>query len=89
LRFLVLIGLGLLMVSKVPYAHFANRFLSGKRPIGRVALVILLAVVAIEFDNPAAIVAGLFLLYALSGPIGVIPRLLRGKKEEVVPELFE
>jgi CDP-diacylglycerol--serine O-phosphatidyltransferase len=89
LRFVVLIGVGLLMVSKVPYAHFANRFLSGKRPIGRVALVILLVVLAIEFDDPALIVAGLFLAYALSGLIGVIPRLIRGKKEEVVPELFE
>ncbi len=89
LRFVVLIGLGLLMVSKVPYTHFANRFLSGRRPIGRVALVFLLVVLMIELKSPELVVAGLFLAYGLSGPILVIPRLLRGKREEVVPELFE
>jgi CDP-diacylglycerol--serine O-phosphatidyltransferase len=88
LRFGLLIGLGLLMVSRVPYVHFANRFLSGRRPIGFIALMVLLVVLALHFPWEYGL-GGLFLAYALSGPIAVIPRLLRGKKEEVVPELFE
>ena len=88
LRFGLLIGLGLLMVSRVPYIHFANRFLAGRRPIGFIALVVLFVALALHFPWEY-LVGGVFLLYAVSGPIAVIPRLVRGKKEEVVPELFE
>lgn len=88
LRFGVLIGLGLLMVSRVPYVHFANRFLSGRRPIGFIALMVLLVALALHFPWEY-VLGGVFVAYALSGPIAVIPRLLRGRKEEVVPELFE
>ena len=88
LRFGVLIGLGLLMVSRVPYMHFANRFLAGKRPIGRVALVVLVIALAMHFPREY-VLGAIFLLYAISGPIAVLPRLLRRKKEDVLPELFE
>jgi CDP-diacylglycerol--serine O-phosphatidyltransferase len=88
LRFVVLVGLGLLMVSRVPYVHFANRFLSGRRPIGFIALVVLLVALALHFPWEY-LIGAVFLGYALSGPISVIPRLVRGKREEVVPELFE
>lgn len=88
LEFGVLLGLGLAMVSRVPYMHFANRFLSGRRPIGSIALLVLVVVLILQFDF-AYVAAAAFLAYAISGPIGVIPRLWRGKKEEVVPELFE
>src|SRR5262245_34214816 len=88
LRFGLLTGLGLLMVSRVPYIHFANRFLAGRRPIGFIALVVLFVALALHFSWEY-MVGAVFLLYAVSGPIAVIPRLVRGKKEEVVPELFE
>jgi CDP-diacylglycerol--serine O-phosphatidyltransferase len=88
LRFGVLVGLGLLMVSRVPYVHFANRFLAGRRPIGFIALVVLFVALALHFPWEY-LVGGVFLLYAVSGPVAVIPRLVRGRKEEVVPELFE
>jgi CDP-diacylglycerol--serine O-phosphatidyltransferase len=88
LEFGVLLGLGLAMVSRVPYPHFANRFLSGRRPIGSIALLVLVVVLVLQFDF-AYVACAAFLGYAVSGPVLVIPRLLRGKKEEVVPELFE
>jgi CDP-diacylglycerol--serine O-phosphatidyltransferase len=88
LRFGVLVGLGLLMVSRVPYVHFANRFLAGRRPIGFIALVMLFVALALQFPWEY-LVGGVFVVYAVSGPIAVIPRLIRGRKEEVVPELFE
>jgi CDP-diacylglycerol---serine O-phosphatidyltransferase len=88
LRFGVLIGLGLLMVSRVPYIHFANRFLAGRRPIGFIALVVLFVALALHFPWEY-LVGAVFVLYAVSGPVAVIPRLVRGRKEEVVPELFE
>ncbi len=88
IRFGLLIGLGLLMVSRVPYVHVANRLLAGRRPVGRVALLLLLIVLAAHLD-PAYVLASIFLIYALSGPVSVIPRLVRGKRSEVVPELFE
>jgi CDP-diacylglycerol--serine O-phosphatidyltransferase len=88
LQFGVLLGLGLAMVSRVPYMHFANRFLSGRRPIGSIALLVLVMVLVLQFEF-AYVASAAFLAYAVSGPILVIPRLVRGKKEEVVPELFE
>ena len=88
LQFGFLLCLGLCMVSRVPYVHFANRFLSGRRPIGSIALLVLTVVLAMQFEFAHVVAAG-FLAYALSGPLLVIPRLIRGKREEVVPELFE
>jgi len=88
LQFGLLLGLGLAMVSRVPYMHFANRFLSGRRPIGSIALLVLVVVLILQFEF-AYVASAAFLAYAISGPVLVIPRLLRGRKEEVVPELFE
>jgi CDP-diacylglycerol--serine O-phosphatidyltransferase len=86
--FAVLIGLGLLMVSRVPFTHFANRFLSGRKPVGRLALFLLVVALMVATGAPHLVVAGGFLLYALSGPVAVLVRLLRGRREEV-PELFD
>ncbi len=85
--FVVLIGLGLLMVSRVPYMHVMNKLLSGRRPIGRLALILLVVMLLMIWDL-AVVVALVFFLYAASGAIGVIPRLLRGKRAEVT-ELFD
>jgi CDP-diacylglycerol--serine O-phosphatidyltransferase len=89
LAIVVLPGLGLLMVSRVPFAHFANRFLSGRRPVGRVALLLLVFALMFATESPGVVLAGVFLLYALSGPLAVLPRLVRGRRTQVVPELFD
>jgi CDP-diacylglycerol---serine O-phosphatidyltransferase len=88
LRFVVLIGLGVLMVSRVPYVHVANRFLSGRKPVGRVALVLLIVVLLMHLP-PEAVLAALFLGYALSGPLMVLPRIVRARRDSGVPELFD
>lgn len=85
----LLLGLGLLMVSRVPFLHFANKFLSGRKPVGTVALFVLLFVLAYATGAPDVLIAALALVYALSGPIAVLPRLLRRKKDEPAPELFD
>ena len=85
----LLVGLGLLMVSRVPFVHFANRFLTGRRPVGRVALLLLVIGLIYATKAPDVVFAGGFLAYALSGPLAVIPRRLRRKPAEVVPDLFD
>jgi CDP-diacylglycerol--serine O-phosphatidyltransferase len=87
LQFGFLLGLGLVMVSRIPYVHFGNRYLSGRRPIGSIALLVLAVVLVLQFEF-AKVLAAAFLVYALSGPVLVVPRLLRGKKDGA-PELFE
>lgn len=88
LCFVGLIGLGLLMVSRVAYTHFGNRFLSGRRPVGRVALVALVVALCVATNAPEVVLASGFVLYALSGPLLFVPRLLR-KRREAVPELID
>jgi len=88
IRFALLLGLGLLMVSRVPYLHVANRFLAGRKPVGRVALILLLIALLLMLP-PEAVLAIAFLGYALSGPLMVLPRLVRGRRADVVPELFD
>lgn len=85
----LLLGLGLLMVSRVPFLHFANRFLTGRKPVGTVALFVLLFVLAYATGKPDVVIACAALLYALSGPAAVLPRLIRRKKDEPAPELFD
>ena len=88
LCFVGLIGLGMLMVSRVPYAHFANRFLSGRRPVGRVALIVLVIALCVATNAPEVVVATGFVLYALGAPLLVIPRLIM-RRREAVPELLD
>ena len=83
----VLAFLALLMVSRVPYAHLGNRFLRGARPVGRVGLVLFVLMLLLYLEPQTALAAGLA-LYALSGPVSVIPRLIRGRRN-VVPDLFD
>ncbi len=84
----VLSGLGLLMVSRVPYAHFGNRFFHGRKTVGWVAIVALLIMLFAYVDDVGLILFGGFCLYALSGPLAVLPRLFSGRRHEVT-ELFE
>lgn len=79
--------LGLLMVSRVPYVHFANKFLRGRKPVGRLALLFLVMMLALNFDLSLVLAVG-FTGYALLGPLSMIPRLLFGKREQIA-ELFD
>ena len=65
---LLFVALGLLMVSRLPYAHLVNRYFHAGRahPLIVLFLVLLLYLVIAHFVET---VAGLFLLYALSGPL--------------------
>jgi CDP-diacylglycerol--serine O-phosphatidyltransferase len=60
--------LGLLMISRMPYAHLVNRYFDSGRaqPVFVVALILLVYLVVAHFVET---VAGLFLAYALSGPL--------------------
>jgi CDP-diacylglycerol--serine O-phosphatidyltransferase len=60
--------LGLLMVSRMPYAHVMNRYLGANRahPLAVLLMVVLVYLVVAHFVET---VAGLFLVYALSGPV--------------------
>ena len=40
---IVVLGCGLLMVSQIRYPHLVNRYLRGRRPIGRLIVVLILA----------------------------------------------
>jgi CDP-diacylglycerol--serine O-phosphatidyltransferase len=83
----VLTGLGLLMVSRVPYVHFANKFLRGRKPVGRVALLFLAMMLVLNFDFALVLAIG-FAAYALSGPLTFLVRVARGKRSEI-PEIFD
>jgi CDP-diacylglycerol--serine O-phosphatidyltransferase len=83
----VLTGLGLLMVSRVPYVHFANRFLRGRKPVGRVALIFLAMMLVLNFDLSLVVAIG-FAGYAVSGPLAFLVGVLRGKRSEI-PEIFD
>jgi len=83
----VLTGLGVLMVSRVPYVHVANRFLRGRKPVSRVALLLLAAMLVLAGDLKLVLALG-FTGYAASGPISFLGRVMRGRRSEI-PELFD
>lgn len=66
---------GILMVSRVRYAHVANRYLRGRRPFGYV--VVILIVLGCFIRLPAPTLAVLAIFYAVSGPIHTIWRRYR------------
>jgi CDP-diacylglycerol--serine O-phosphatidyltransferase len=70
LRFLPVatLVLGVLMVTKFPYAHVANRFLKGSKPVTYLVLTILAAVISLAWKFEV-VLAGAVLAYALSGPV--------------------
>jgi CDP-diacylglycerol--serine O-phosphatidyltransferase len=70
--------LGFLMVSRMPFVHFGNRFLRGRRDFSYFFWVVVLAVLVTRFPQETCAVA--FVLYALSGP-ALLP--FRPKEQEV------
>ncbi|HUU83034.1 MAG TPA: CDP-alcohol phosphatidyltransferase family protein [Phycisphaerae bacterium] len=71
----IALGLGLLMVSRIPYIHLANAYLRGRRPFGQVVgLMVLLAIFWWYKELTVAVVVG---AYAASGPIAALLRRVR------------
>ncbi len=71
------LAMGLLMVSRIRYAHFVNLYLRRKRPISH--LVILLIVLLSIFIKPAWGLAIVASVYVISGPVGEIIRRIGGE----------
>lgn len=65
---LIVLGTGLLMVSNVRYPHLVNRYLRGKRSIGRLVFVLAIGLLVIVWHQ--YVLAAGTLLYALWGPVG-------------------
>ena len=85
----VVASLALLMVSNVPFVHFANKFLRGRQSVGRVALPLLGIIALMTVVEPRVVIAVGFCFYALSGPLLMLPRLLRRRNKSVAAELFD
>ncbi len=66
---------GLLMVSRVQYAHVGNRYLRGRKPFGYAVVLVVLAGLAMRF--PAPTLATITCLYALTGPVGWAAKKVR------------
>jgi CDP-diacylglycerol--serine O-phosphatidyltransferase len=72
--------LGVLMVSRAPFAHFTNRFLKGRKPVQYVVWALLVFVLSLAFHFEV-VLAGLMFLYAFSGPAVWIFRRRRKSRE--------
>jgi len=60
--------MGLLMISRMPFSHVMNRYFDRRRA-GPLTVVILLVLLYLIVSHFVETVAGLFMLYALSGPM--------------------
>ena len=69
---------GILMVSRVRYAHLINRLLRGRRPFVTLIEIALVAVLAVIFREFAFFLA--FFLYAATGPLLWMKRRLLPRK---------
>jgi CDP-diacylglycerol--serine O-phosphatidyltransferase len=76
--------LGFLMVSRLPYVHFTNRFLRGRKPVHSIVIGLVVLVLALTFHIEAAIAGGV-LVYALSGPLVGLVRRKRRNPAPPVP----
>ena len=70
---LVTLLLGLLMVSKLPYAHVTNRFLRGRKPVTYLVIAILVLLLSMAW-KVEVVLAGALFGYALSGPVVALLR---------------
>ncbi len=75
--------LGLLMISRMPFTHVMNRWFDRNR-VGPLAVVILVVMLYLIISHFVETVAGLFVLYALSGPVLTLSHRLIG-----VPRMVE
>jgi len=75
----VTLGLGLLMVSKVPFAHATNRFLKGRKPVTYLVLALLAIVMSLAW-KVEVVLAGILIAYTLSGPVVWMFRRRRARR---------
>lgn len=73
--------LGLLMISRLPYAHLMNRYVDGRRPIGGVVVLIVIVFAMISYFQATVVTA--FFLYALWGPLTAASHKLLGWPKDV------
>jgi CDP-diacylglycerol--serine O-phosphatidyltransferase len=76
----LIIGLGLLMVSRLPYVHMVNRFLRGKKPFWALVSAVLGVLAFLLW--PEVVLAVVLCGYALSGPLARLIELRRSKSAE-------
>ena len=76
--------LGVLMISRFAFTHVMNRYLSGAR--SPFLAVFLLLAVFLALQQPEATLAGVFVLYALSGPLLFVTGWLFGWPRWAVDE---
>ena len=69
--------LGLFMISRMPYTHVLNRYLDARR-VHPVAVLLVVLFVYLMFEHFVETVAGIFTLYALSGPALMVTHRLLG-----------
>ncbi len=69
-------ALGLLMVSRLPFAHVANRVLRGRKPVQYVVMALVVVMLTLAFHKEL-VLASAALLYALSGPAVAAARWFR------------
>ena len=81
--------LGILMISRIPYPHVMNRYFRGSKPMKYLVFTAFLAVVAVILESAEAVVAALLVLYALSGIVSLIVRLVSGRAKEDDLDLFD
>jgi len=65
------------MVSSIPYIHFTNRYVRGRRPfdyIVRIVIVLVAAIISFQFTMAVA-----FTVYALSGPVRLMMHWARSR----------
>jgi CDP-diacylglycerol--serine O-phosphatidyltransferase len=80
---LITLGAGLLMVSAIRYPHLVNRYLRGRRSIGSLLVVLVIALLLVVVHRYT--VGFGTLVYMLWGPLGWAMVRLRRKTGAVVP----
>jgi len=81
--------LGILMISRIPYPHFMNRFFRGAKPMKYLVFLALVAVVAIVLQSVEAVLAGLICFYVLVGPVSFLLKLVTGRARRADLEIFD
>ena len=78
---LVAVVAGLLMVSRIRYVHLGNTYLRGRKPFWHVIVIVVLAGLLLRF--PAPTLVGVTVIYALSGPVAGLVRLIRPRSAQL------
>ena len=73
------IGVGMLMVSRIPYSHVVNHYLKGKKPFGYL-IKVLFFIGVVFFSSPQTALMLIFLSFAASGLIRSVHQHLRSKQ---------